>query len=369
LPPREPEAKLSQKANYFKLGLFVIGAIVAGVAVLLIIGSGRWLKPRVVMETYFNESVQGLDIGSKMKYRGVTIGEVTRISFTYTKYELDRPMSQRKRYVLVEAQLEPRLVGGRVANDIASPASVKIEVERGLRVHLAPQGITGTNYLELDYVDTLPAPVVPIDWEPENIYIPSTPSTVSTFVSAASEILDRLHRLDIESTVANLNKLLVTATSRVEGIDSAGISKGVTDVAQRTDRTLAKIEKTLDGIAAKKLSDEAVGLIAELRQTNGELKTFLANPSFRKLPDDTSAALASVRQLVGDPRLPQSIAHLERTLARLDRIFGAGEADLSTTFDNLRQITDNLRDLSEDAKRYPSNLLFGAPPQPLGHTP
>jgi len=132
---------LSQKANYFKLGLFVIGAIVAGVAVLLIIGSGRWLKPHVVMETYFNESVQGLDIGSKMKYRGVVIGEVTRISFTYTKYELDRPMSQRKRYVLVEAQLEPRLVGGRVANDIASPASVKIEVERGLRVHLAPQGI------------------------------------------------------------------------------------------------------------------------------------------------------------------------------------------------------------------------------------
>jgi len=344
-------------------------AVAALVALVIVLGTGSLLRKDLVAETYFNESVQGLDIGSKMKYRGVTIGEVTRISFTYTKYELDRPMSQRKRYVLVEAQLEPRLVGGRVANDIASPASVKIEVERGLRVHLAPQGITGTNYLELDYVDTLPAPVVPIDWEPENIYIPSTPSTVSTFVSAASEILDRLHRLDIESTVANLNKLLVTATSRVEGIDSAGISKGVTDVAQRTDRTLAKIEKTLDGIAAKKLSDEAVGLIAELRQTNGELKTFLANPSFRKLPDDTSAALASVRQLVGDPRLPQSIAHLERTLARLDRIFGAGEADLSTTFDNLRQITDNLRDLSEDAKRYPSNLLFGAPPQPLGHTP
>ena len=29
----------------------------------------------------------------------------------------------------------------------------------------------------------------------------------------------------------------------------------------------------------------------------------------------------------------------------------------------------NLRDLTEDAKRYPSSLLFGAPPQPLGHTP
>ena len=110
---------MSQKANYFKLGLFVIGAVLAGVAVLLIIGTGRWLKPRAVMETYFNESVQGLDIGSKMKYRGVVIGEVTRISFTYVKYEQDKPMTERKRYVMVEAQLEPRLVGGRAFRGFA----------------------------------------------------------------------------------------------------------------------------------------------------------------------------------------------------------------------------------------------------------
>src|SRR5690349_316116 len=313
---------MSQKANYFKLGLFVIGAVIAGIAVLAIIGTGRWLKPRTTIETYFNESVQGLDIGSKIKYRGVGIGEVTRISFTYVKYEQDKPMSQRKRYVLVEAQLEPRLVGGRAANDIASPESSRIEVERGLRVHLAPQGITGTNYLELDYVDTLPAPVLAIDWVPDNIYIPSTPSTV---VSAASEILDRLHRLDIETTITNLNRLLVTTNERVASLDTAAIS-------QRAERTLSKIETTLDGIAAKKLSDEAAGLIAELRQTNGELKTLLANPALQKLPDDTTAALASVKHLVSDPKLPQSIAHMERTLGRLDRIFGVGEADLGTTF-------------------------------------
>jgi phospholipid/cholesterol/gamma-HCH transport system substrate-binding protein len=351
---------MSQRANYFKLGLFVIGAIAAGIAVLLIIGTGRWLKPRTTIETYFNESVQGLDIGSKIKYRGVAIGEVTRISFTYVKYEQDKPMNQRKRYVLVEGQLEPRLVGGRAANDIASPQSSALEVERGLRVHLAPQGITGTNYLEVDYVE-LPAPVLAIDWAPQNIYIPSTPSTFTTLVSAATEVLDRLHRLDIESAIANLNKLLVTANERVGSLDTAALSK-------RAETTLSKIDKTLDGIASKKISDEAIGLIAELRQTNGELKSFLTQPSFRKLPEDTSAALGRVRELVSDPKLTQSIAHLERTLGRLDRIFGAGEADLGTTFENLRQITDNLRDLTEDAKRYPSNLIFGAPPLPMEHT-
>src|SRR6476659_10571737 len=109
---------MSQKANYFKLGLFVIGGIVAGVLVLVIIGTGRWFERRVIIETYFKESVQGLDIGSKLKYRGVTIGEVTRISFTYVKYEQDKPMTPRKRYVMVAAQIEPRLVGGKAANDI-----------------------------------------------------------------------------------------------------------------------------------------------------------------------------------------------------------------------------------------------------------
>jgi hypothetical protein len=349
---------MSQKANYFKLGLFVIGAVIAGILLLMVIGTGRWLKPRTTIETYFNESVQGLDLGSKVKYRGVVIGEVTRISFTYVEYEQDKPMTQRKRYVLVEAQIEPRLVGGKAANDIASPESSKLEVERGLRVHLAPQGITGTNYLELDYVDTPAAPVLPIDWVPEHIYIPSTPSTITTFVSAASEILDRLHRLDIEGTVANLNKLLVTANERVASLDTAAIS-------QQAAHTLSKIETTLDAVPTKKLSNEAVGLLAELRQTNSELKAILANPALAKLPGDTSATLASVRTLVSDPKLPQSIAHMERTLSRLDRIFGAGEADLGATFRNLRQITDNLRDLTEDAKRYPSNLLFGAPPRPL----
>ena len=54
---------MSQKANYFKLGLFVIGAIVALIAVLLIIGTGRFFERRITIETYFKESVQGLDIG------------------------------------------------------------------------------------------------------------------------------------------------------------------------------------------------------------------------------------------------------------------------------------------------------------------
>ena len=97
-------------------------------------------------------------------------------------------MTQRERYVMVEAQLEPRLVGGRAAQRHRNVGNRRrSRSRRGLRVHLAPQGITGTNYLELDYVDTLPrARAADRLGSPTNIYIPSTPSTVTTFVNAAS---------------------------------------------------------------------------------------------------------------------------------------------------------------------------------------
>jgi ABC-type transporter Mla subunit MlaD len=353
---------MSVKANYFKLGLFVIGAIIAGVILLVVIGSGRWFQPKLTIETYFNESVQGLDIGSKLKYRGVVVGEVTRIGFTYNRYQQDKPMSQRARFVLVEAQIEPKLLGGRAATgDLTDENSAKLEVEKGLRIRLAPLGITGTNFLELDYMDP-PPPLLQFDWKPDNVYIPSGPSTVLTFVNAAQEIFDRLHKWDIEGTLTHLNQLLVTTNTRIDAIDTKALS-------QRSVRVLDKVESTLDSIAAKKLSDEGVALLAELRTSNAEFKKMLTNPSLQKLPDDAGAAMARVKDLVTDPNLARALANLERTMTRLDRILGGGEADLASSIENLRQITDNLRDLTEETKRYPANLFFGAPPPPLERKP
>ena len=75
--------------------------------------------------------------------------------------------------------------------------------------------------------------------------------------------------------------------------------------------------------------------------------------------------MVQFRKLVEDPNLAKSLAHLQSTLARLDRVIGGGEADLRRALDNLRQITDNLRELTENAKRYPSQLILGAPPPPV----
>jgi len=348
---------MSAQANFFKIGLFVIGATVALVALLLILGSGEWFQSKVTMETYLNESVQGLEVGSKVRYRGVVVGEVRRIGFTYNVYEQNQPMPARLRYVMVEATILPRLIGGRAGGEITSPDTAKVEIDRGLRVRLAPQGITGTSYLEIDYVDPKTNPALPIDWTPNNLYIPSAQSTFTAFVAAASDIVGRLQKLDLEGTLVNVNKLLVTTNSRIDAIDTAKISQSAT-------RVLDKIDHKLDQLAIDKISSETSALIAELRTTNQHLAAVLDDPATKRLPADTDAAVVQLKKTLDDPNLAKSIAHLQSTLNHLDHLMGSGEGDLKRAFENLRQLTENLRDLSENAKRYPSQLLLGAPPPP-----
>ena len=354
---------MSAQANFFKIGLFVIGATVALAALLVMLGAGKLFQSKLVMETYFDESVQGLELGSKVKYRGVIVGEVKSIGFSYTRYQLDKPMSERLRYVMVEATILPRLIGGRAgAGDLTRGDAVKAEIEKGLRVRLAPQGITGTSYLEIDYVDPKTNPILPISWEPDNLYIPGARSTVTQFVAAASDIVERLRRIDIDATVANLNRLLVTTNNRIEAVDSGKIS-------DQTKQVLAKVETKLDQLPMEQIGKDGAALLAELRQSNQKLAAILDDPAWKQLPGNADAAAAGARKLVEDPNVASTIAHLQRTLARLDRIVGGGEADLSTTLANLRQISDNLRELTENAKRYPSGVILGGPPPPVKGAP
>lgn len=349
---------MSAQAHNVKLGLFVIGAAIAGVLLLLIVGSGRWFQAKTVIETYFNESVQGLDIGSHVKYRGVSVGEVTRIGFTYNKYEQDKPMAERKRYVLVEATILGRLIGSRAGGEITKAEQVRMEIENGLRIRLAPQGITGTNYLEIDYVEPKANPELPISWDPTNVYIPSTTSTFTQFLTNIGDVLDKLEKLDVAATIQKLNTLLDSANTKVAAIDAGKISDSAA-------RVLGKLDAKLDQLHVDQLNRESTALLAELRQSNQKLGGILEDPAWKKMPGDVGAAAAQMRKLVEDPNLVRALAHLESTLTRLDRLAGGTEPDLRRTLDNLRQITDNLRDLTEEAKQNPARLIRGAPPAPI----
>src|SRR5262249_4921654 len=134
-----------ESARYFKIGLFVIAAIVLAVIGVVVLGGGVFFEKTNLIETYIDESVQGLDVGSPMRFRGVLVGKGEQIPLTSPEYK------PRRRYVLVRAGISSDIFQFPLS-DPASPVFLT-EIERGLRVRLAPQGLTGTAYLEADYLD------------------------------------------------------------------------------------------------------------------------------------------------------------------------------------------------------------------------
>ena len=70
---------MSAKSSKFLIGLFVIGGTLLFAAIIIWVGAARILTKGSLYSVYFDESVQGLQVDSAIKYRGVAIGKVQKI--------------------------------------------------------------------------------------------------------------------------------------------------------------------------------------------------------------------------------------------------------------------------------------------------
>ena len=260
--------------------------------------------------------------------------------------------------MLVEAQIQPRLVGGRAAaGDMTSAENAQMEVEKGLRLRLAPQGITGTSYLEMDYVEP-PPPVLPIDWTPDNVYIPSAPSTVTAIVNAAQDIMERLHKLDIEGTRrATSTSCSITANERVAAVDTKALRSAPSARSPSSMRRSTTCRRRSSPTRRWRCSTELRAV--ERRAQEDARQSRRGRRSRTTRPRRWRASRNSSR----DPKLTQD----RRATSSGSWAASTGSSAPRTptsrrTIENLRQITDNLRDLTEETKRYPANVIFGAPP-------
>jgi phospholipid/cholesterol/gamma-HCH transport system substrate-binding protein/paraquat-inducible protein B len=62
--------------------------------------------------------------------------------------------------------------------------------------------------------------------------------------------------------------------------------------------------------------------------------------------------------------LPETSAQLRQALQRLNRLITAQQRDMEKTVENLRAASENIKEITDDSKKYPSQVLFGAPPPP-----
>src|SRR5262245_41229537 len=193
---------MEARAVYLRVGSLIIGGVGLAIALIWFLGGSRITRGEV-FESYFSESVQGLEIGAPVKYRGVTIGRVTElglVSAIYGSGEAIEYEGVTYRLVYVRFEVDTARIGR-----MPDPAAA---VAQGLRVRLASQGITGLSYLEIDFVDPGRYPVLDVPWQPRAQYIPSMPSTFSQVQDAAQQVLAKLNSVDFDRLSGQVNGLL-----------------------------------------------------------------------------------------------------------------------------------------------------------------
>jgi ABC-type transporter Mla subunit MlaD len=335
---------MSAQAHYFKIGVFMFSGITLAVLAVIILGAGALLEKKIMMETYFDESVQGLSVGAPLKYRGVTIGSVEHIGFVRNDYKTELSDDDRYRfgqYIVVRVSVNEVFPG---QSDEEREMEVKRRIEEGLRVRLTSQGVTGVVYLEADNFDPHEYPPVTIAWAPKTLYIPSGRSTVTVLGSALTKIAKDLEQAEVHKVAAHLDALLLSLTKLTSE----------TDMSQ--------------------LSLQAGQALSELRGTLQQARSILANPAIQSFMSDAAATAGEARHLVADlsyastqirrmsEELPGTLTRLDTTVRRVDHLVVSKSQDIDQILANLRVVSADLRELMTNAKRYPSQIFLGEPP-------
>ena len=143
----------------------------------MLFGAGRFFKKTIPFETYFDQSVQGLEVGAPVKYLGVKIGEVKKISILTDEYPAISPSNEVfykfAKYVVVYFNLDPHHFRDVLRSPKLTKVLQNLVSKNGLRVRLDYMGITGVAFLGIDNFDPKRFPPMEIQWQPQYQYIPS----------------------------------------------------------------------------------------------------------------------------------------------------------------------------------------------------
>lgn len=351
----------STRSRHVAIGLFVFAALGLMLAGVLVFGAGTLLRRVHRMETYLDASVQGLEVGSAVKHRGVRIGKIESIGFAGSAYapgETSPAALRARRYVRLVLAIDARAYV-----EVWDARMLKDAIAGGLRVRIAAQGLTGVMYVEIDYADPQRVRDLPIFWKPTYAYVPSAPSMMSELSDAAQNVFRRLEQTDIEGVAQEL-QLVLRAVRQAVG------EAGIGALSANASNLISEVRATNRGVQQLVAGDETRQALADIAATAASLRQAAAGVA-RDLPPMMARADRTVAQ-AGDAvtRVHAVIesGDVERTLASLahvsqtaDRALLTQQQGLAEALELLRQTAQQLNDFAASIKARPSLLLRGSP--------
>jgi len=377
---------MKSEENHFKIGLFVLGATGLLVAGTILLGAGHLFRKQIVIESYFDESVQGLETGSPVKFQGLTIGEVSSIdtvSYLYDKQLSEAQRLSNARYVAVTMSITSYEAVGMQAE--THEDEILQAVARGLRFRLASIGLTGTKFVEASFFDPERVPPLQFNWTPRHPYVPSAPDAINNIIDNVEDLMDRLARSDLEGILQNLDDTIESMRFAIDGLSTPELSSEVLALSSELRTATQRFNQlfgdpTLDSAPADAaaLLSSAQAISADLEQrlpsilerfdsASASLQSGLAHLEGFLVDPDTDLAVGDLHAVAANMRtaseeLPDTVVQLRATLRDVQRMFGGNDQSVEEIFANLRMVSANLRSITDELRANPARVLFGDPP-------
>ena len=319
---------MTTPTNHWKLGLFVVAGTVMGLSTVAVLGARSARTEVGKYVSYFDESVQGIEVGSPIKFRGVIIGTVGRID-----------IAPDHRHVEVESELgvaELARLGLNVGGASRKrDARKKLAMAADLRVQLASAGLTGLKFLQLDFFDVGANPPPQLSFEvPEN-YIPAASSTMKNVEDSLLRMLNRLPEI-----ADQLAMILVKVDDVLGELQGKQLPDQLALALDRTNRILAEAQHKIEQVDTGKLSKSAEKTLTGLNETVTRMNVLLA-------------------RVDGDAGLLSSVVRASDAFGDTVRgADGVGER-LEEALSAVREAAKSIHELAGALERDPDMLLKG----------
>jgi paraquat-inducible protein B len=307
---------MAAPTNHWKLGLFVVVGIVLSLTTMTFLGAQGLSKQVVSYQTFFDESVQGLEVGSPVKFRGVTVGTVSAIG-----------IAGDRRHVTVTSELAVADLSD-LGLSVGKGDRSKIRVPLDLRMQVASQGITGVKFLLIDFFETKdnPPPDLPFP-VPEN-YIPAAVSTMKNLEDAVVRAVNRIPEIaeGIVVVLGKVNRLL-------DDLQGGKLLDSAAATLARADRVFGTLQDELSQSHIGKLSskaDEALNLLNEtMARTNSVLARLDGDKGLFASAQRASNAMGDVAVNARNlgPELEETLRDVQEFTAAIQRVADALERD------------------------------------------
>ncbi len=302
--------------GHWKLGLFVLGGLVAGVGLLVWLGVQHATRDTERFVTYFDQSVGALEAGAPIVFRGVPVGRVGRVR-----------IGADGRHIEVWAHLfEAQMVRLGMQPGAPPPADARLK--------LAMAGITGAGSMELMFVDPAeaPPPALPAAIVAPPQYIPSLPARFTNLGDAVSYVVG-----EVGPAVHDAREILREARRRVQAIDTPAMN-------EEALATLRSFRGAAEGVET---------LAGRLAATEGPLGGAIEHVRGAAERIDRAVTRADIAGAT------EAVEKAGTGIAAASARFARTAAELETQLSGLRATLDAIRRFVDLLERNPSMLLRG----------